>query len=88
MAVGYAERLANWTFPANDERFRMSTIDEMVAWNIAHNESTGALGNNTWWEDNKTGQSFYDAAVATNGSTGERILDRIWLGSYDSFTGH
>lgn len=70
MAVGYAEWLANWTFPADDERFGMSTIDEMVAWNIAHNDSTGALGNNTWWSDPKTGQSFYDVAVATNGSMG------------------
>jgi amidase len=68
MAVGYAEWLANWTFPVDDERFGMSTIAEMAAWNDAHNDTTGALGNGTWWSDPVSGQSFYDAAVATNGS--------------------
>lgn len=35
------------------------------------NATTGALGNGTWWWDTETGQSFYDAAVATNGTLGE-----------------
>ncbi|KAH7038380.1 amidase signature domain-containing protein [Microdochium trichocladiopsis] len=70
MAVGYAEWLANWSFPEDDSRHGMSTIDEMAAWNDAHNDTTGALGNGTWWWDPKTGQSFYDAAVATKGEMG------------------
>jgi len=70
MAVGYAEWLANWTFPASDPRYGMSTIEMMAAWNDAHNETTGALGNGTWWWDSKSGQSFYDAAVVTKGEMG------------------
>ncbi|XXG99448.1 vacuolar membrane-associated protein iml1 [Hypoxylon texense] len=71
LAVGYGEYLADWTFPAGDERRgKMSTLAEMAAWNRAHNDTTGALGNGTWWWDRKTGQSFYDAGVATNGTMG------------------
>ncbi|KAL4955795.1 amidase signature domain-containing protein [Aspergillus filifer] len=68
MAVGYHEWLQNWTFPEDDPRVSMSTLAEMAAWNDAHNATTGALGNNTWWWDPETGQSFYDRGVATNGS--------------------
>ncbi|KAK5081250.1 hypothetical protein LTR05_008044 [Lithohypha guttulata] len=70
MSVGYAEWLRNWTFPGSDERYGMSTIEEMAAWNDANNATTGALGNGTWWWNNVTGQSFYDNAVATNGTLG------------------
>ena len=48
----------------------MSTLAEMAEWNDAHNETTGALGNNTWWWNSTTGQSFYDDGVATNGTLG------------------
>lgn len=68
MAVGYGEYLENWTFPEGDERYGVSSLAEMAAWNRAHNDTTGALGNNTWWWDNSTGQSFYDAGVKTNGT--------------------
>ncbi|KIV91474.1 hypothetical protein PV10_06010 [Exophiala mesophila] len=73
MSVGYAEWLRNWTFPEGDERYGMSTIEEMVEWNKANNDTTGALGNGTWWWNNVTGQSFYDNAVATNGSMGSEF---------------
>jgi amidase len=46
----------------------MSSLAEMAAWNDAHNSTTGALGNNTWWWDTTSGQSFYDAGIATDGS--------------------
>lgn len=49
----------------------MSSIEEMAEWNIQNNDTTGALGNNTWWWDEATGQSFYDAAIVTNGTMGE-----------------
>ncbi|KAK6220689.1 hypothetical protein LQW54_001880 [Pestalotiopsis sp. IQ-011] len=48
LAVGYGEWLQNWTFPAGDERQGMSSLAEMAAWNVPHNSTTGALGNNTW----------------------------------------
>ncbi|KAF7538142.1 hypothetical protein G7054_g3176 [Neopestalotiopsis clavispora] len=68
LAVGYGEWLQNWTFADGDERQGMRSLAEMAAWNDAHNGTTGALGNNTWWWDTTSGQSFYDAGVATNGS--------------------
>ncbi|KEY64414.1 hypothetical protein S7711_08472 [Stachybotrys chartarum IBT 7711] len=70
LAVGYGEWLQNWTFPADDERYGMSTLAEMAEWNDAHNDTTGSLGNGTWWWDTTSGQSFYDAGVATNGTLG------------------
>ena len=51
----------------------MSTIEEMAAWNDANNATTGALGNSTWWWNTTTGQSFYDTAIATNGTLGSRF---------------
>ncbi|KAK8075530.1 hypothetical protein PG997_010193 [Apiospora hydei] len=69
LAAGYADWLRHWTFPKDDPRHgTLKTVADMAAWNAAHNASTGALGNNTWWQDETTGQSFYDAAAATNGS--------------------
>ena len=82
MAVGYAEWLRNWTFPEDDERYGMSTLDEMAAWNDAHNETTGSLGNGTWWWNNVTGQSFYDAGVATNGSMGSEFWTSFGWGRF------
>ncbi|KAK2001327.1 hypothetical protein LX36DRAFT_698283 [Colletotrichum falcatum] len=73
LAVGYGEWLENWTFPEGDERQGMRSLAQMTEWNNAHNAITGALGNNTWWWDPKTGQSFYDAGVATNGTLGYPI---------------
>lgn len=70
LAVGYGEWLEGWTFPEDDERRGMSSLPEMIEWNKANNDSTGALGNNTWWWDEETGQSFYDAGAATNGTMG------------------
>lgn len=43
----------------------------MAEWNDAHNATTGALGNGTWWYNTITGQDFYDYAIATNGSLGD-----------------
>lgn len=48
----------------------MSTLAEMAEWNDAHNETTGSLGNGTWWWNTTTGQNFYDNGVATNGEMG------------------
>ncbi|KAK7961904.1 amidase family protein [Apiospora aurea] len=71
LAAGYAEWLRHWLFPKGDPRHgTLPTVADMAAWNTAHNASTGALGNNTWWQDPITGQSFYDAAAATNGTLG------------------
>lgn len=71
--AGYREWLQNWTFPEHDERWGMCTLAEMAAWIDAHNETTGSLGNGTWWWDEVSGQSFYDAAIATNGSLGSPL---------------
>ena len=70
LAVGYSEWLENWSFPEGDERRGMSTLAEMAEWNRVHNDTTGALGNSTWWWDPATGQSFYDGGVKTNGTQG------------------
>lgn len=51
MDVGYASYLQNWTFPEDDERYGMSTLQEMADWNDAHNATTGALGNGTIWKN-------------------------------------
>lgn len=48
LAVAYAEWLGNWTFPEDDERYGMSTLAQTAAWNDAHNDTTGSLGNSTW----------------------------------------
>lgn len=71
LAVAYGEWLQNWTFPAEDERHGMSSLEEMAKWNIAHNDTTGALGNTTWWFNTESGQDFYDNAIATNGTQGD-----------------
>ncbi|KAK0663646.1 putative amidase [Lasiodiplodia hormozganensis] len=71
LAVAYSEWLINWTFPEDDSRHGMRSLAEMAAWNDAHNASTGALGNSTWWFNTVSGQDFYDAAVATNGTMGD-----------------
>ena len=71
MDAGYASWLQNWTFPEGDERRGMSTLKQMVDWNNANNETTGALGNNSIWRNPTSGQDFYDMAVATNGTLGE-----------------
>ncbi|KAH8896637.1 amidase signature enzyme [Thozetella sp. PMI_491] len=71
LAVAYGEWLRNWTFPSDDERYGMATLDEMAAWNRKHNDSTGALGNSTWWYNTVSGQDFYDNAIATNGTLGD-----------------
>lgn len=71
LAVGYAEWLQNWTFPEGDERYGMSSLAEMAEWNDAHNDTTGALGNSTWWFNTVSGQDFYDMAIATNGTLGD-----------------
>ena len=68
LAVAYSEWLQNWTFPSEDERYGMSSLAEMAEWNDAHNDTTGSLGNSTWWYNTVSGQDFYDLAVATNGS--------------------
>jgi amidase len=60
----------------------MSTLEEMAAWNVAHNDTTGALGNNTWWWDTKTGQSFYDAGIATNGTLGKAFWTAFGWGRF------
>ncbi|KAK8072768.1 hypothetical protein PG996_006116 [Apiospora saccharicola] len=71
LAAGYAEWLQSWLFPESDDRHgTITSIADITSWNRAHNATTGALGNGTWWWDTKTGQSFYDAAVATNGTLG------------------
>lgn len=49
----------------------MRSLATMAAWNAAHNASTGALGNATWWFNTASGQDFYDNAIATNGSMGD-----------------
>ena len=49
----------------------MSSLTEMAAWNDAHNDTTGALGNGTWWYNTVSGQDFYDNAIATNGTLGD-----------------
>ncbi|KAL4899237.1 amidase signature domain-containing protein [Aspergillus multicolor] len=82
MAVGYAEWLRNWTFPAGDARQSMSTLADMAAWNDAHNTTTGALGNDTWWWDKETGQSFYDTGVETNGSMGSAFWTAFGWGRF------
>ncbi|KAH7309742.1 amidase signature domain-containing protein [Stachybotrys elegans] len=82
LAVGYGEWLQNWTFPEDDERYGMSSLAEMAEWNDAHNETTGALGNGTWWWDTKTGQSFYDAGVATNGTMGTAFWTAFGWGRF------
>ncbi|KPM39198.1 hypothetical protein AK830_g7333 [Neonectria ditissima] len=71
LAVGYGEWLQNWTFHKTDERHGMKSLAEMAAWNDAHNSSTGALGNSTWWFNTASGQDFYDNAIATNGTMGD-----------------
>lgn len=71
LAVAYGEWLQNWTFPEDDERYNMSSLTEMAAWNDAHNDTTGALGNGTWWYNTISGQDFYDNAIATNGTLGD-----------------
>jgi len=48
----------------------MSTLAEMAKWNTDNNATTGALGNNTWWQNKTSGQTFYDSGVATNGTLG------------------
>lgn len=82
LAVGYGEWLQNWTFPEGDERQGMSSLAEMAAWNIAHNSTTGALGNNTWWWDTTSGQSFYDSGVATNGIMGSAFWTAFGWGRF------
>ncbi|KDN68537.1 hypothetical protein CSUB01_12472, partial [Colletotrichum sublineola] len=82
LAVGYSEWLQNWTFPEGDERHGMSSLAQMAEWNDAHNATTGALGNNTWWWDPKTGQSFYDAGVATNGTLGTAFWTSFGWGRF------
>jgi len=49
----------------------MRSLTEMIEWNRANNGTTGALGNNTWWWNATTGQSFYENGAATNGSMGK-----------------
>ncbi|KAK7408461.1 hypothetical protein QQX98_009388 [Neonectria punicea] len=71
LAVAYGEWLQNWKFPKRDERHGMKSLAEMAAWNDAHNSSTGALGNSTWWFNTISGQDFYDNAIATNGTLGD-----------------
>ncbi|KAJ0341875.1 hypothetical protein KNSL1_010923 [Colletotrichum chrysophilum] len=73
LAVAYGEFLQNWTFPESDERHGMSSLAEMAAWNDAHNDTTGALGNSTWWYNTVSGQDFYDNAIATNGTMGDEF---------------
>lgn len=51
----------------------MSSLSQMAAWNDANNETTGSLGNNTWWYSAVSGQDFYDMAIATNGSMGDEF---------------
>ncbi|KAI1453757.1 amidase signature domain-containing protein [Annulohypoxylon moriforme] len=75
LAVAYGEWLVNWTFPADDDRATsLNSLADMAAWNDAHNATTGALGNSTWWYNTVSGQDFYDLAVATNGS----LADGFW----------
>ncbi|KAH6957759.1 amidase signature domain-containing protein [Ilyonectria sp. MPI-CAGE-AT-0026] len=73
LAVGYGEWLRNWTFPKGDKRRGMSSLTEMAAWNDAHNATTGSLGNGTWWYNTVSGQDFYDNAIATNGTMGDKF---------------
>ncbi|KAE9566929.1 hypothetical protein CGMCC3_g16923 [Colletotrichum fructicola] len=73
LAVAYGEFLQNWTFLESDERHGMSSLAEMAAWNDAHNDTTGALGNSTWWYNTVSGQDFYDNAIATNGTMGDEF---------------
>ncbi|KAK2044727.1 amidase signature enzyme, partial [Colletotrichum somersetense] len=82
LAVGYGEWLQNWTFPEGDGRHGMSSLAQIAEWNDAHNATTGALGNNTWWWDPKTGQSFYDAGVATNGILGTAFWTSFGWGRF------
>ncbi|CAI6332143.1 unnamed protein product [Periconia digitata] len=82
LAAGYAEWLRDWEFPIDDDRYGMSTLAEMAAWNRAHNDTTGALGNGTWWWDTETGQSFYDAGMATNGTLGEAFWTAFGWGRF------
>lgn len=60
----------------------MSSIEDIVEWNKAHNDTTGALGNSTWWWDTTSGQTFYDAAVATNGTQGEAFWTAFGFGRF------
>jgi amidase len=60
----------------------MSTLEEMDAWNDAHNDTTGALGNGAWWWDTKTGQSFYDVGIATNGTLGAAFWTAFGWGRF------
>lgn len=71
LAVAYGEWLQKWTFPEDDERYGMSSLAQMAEWNDAHNDTTGALGNSTWWFNTESGQDFYDMAIATNGTLGD-----------------
>lgn len=82
LAVGYGEWLQNWTFPEDDERYGMSSLTEMAEWNDAHNETTGSLGNGTWWWDTVSGQGFYDAAIATNGTLGSEFWASFGWGRF------
>lgn len=74
LAVGYKEWLEDWTFPPGDERVNFTSLENMRDWNRAHNNITGALGNNTWWYNTVSGQDFYDSAVASEGS----LNDTFW----------
>ncbi|KAF9870983.1 amidase [Colletotrichum karsti] len=80
LAVAYGEFLQNFSFPEHDERYGMSTLAEMAAWNDAHNDTTGALGNSTWWFNTVSGQDFYDNAVATNGTMGDEFCKAFGWG--------
>ncbi|KAK7994278.1 amidase signature enzyme [Apiospora marii] len=74
LAAGYAEWLRSWRFPEGDARHgTLKSIADVTAWNRAHNATTGAIGNGVWWWDVETGQSFYDAAAATNGTLGSNF---------------
>lgn len=44
-----------------------STLADVTRWNWEHNSTTEGLGNGAYFFNTKTGQDYFDAAVATTG---------------------
>jgi amidase len=60
----------------------MSSLAEVVEWNRVHNDTTGALGNNTWWSNVTSGQNFYEDGVSTNGTLGPAFWQSFGWGRF------
>lgn len=55
-----------------------STLADVSRWNREHNSTTEGLGNGTYFFNTKTGQDYFDAAVATNGTRNETYWTALY----------